>query len=94
MNPNAEPVWHLFVLRLADREALQKRLKDEGIATGIHYPVPLHVQPAYQNRQIPLGSLPVTEAAASEVVSLPMYPELSETQLQRIVSAMTMATFA
>ena len=91
VNPNAEPVWHLFVLRLADRETLQKRLKDEGIATGIHYPVPLHVQPAYQDRQIPLGSLPVTETAANQVVSLPMYPELSEAQLELIVSAMTRA---
>jgi dTDP-4-amino-4,6-dideoxygalactose transaminase len=91
VNPNAEPVWHLFVVRVSERESLQKRLKDEGIATGIHYPVPLHVQPAYQNRQIPLGSLPVTEAAANQVVSLPMYPELSEAQLELIVNAMTMA---
>jgi len=91
VNPNAEPVWHLFVVRVSERESLQKRLKDEGIATGIHYPVPLHVQPAYQNRQIPLGSLPVTEATANQVVSLPMYPELSEAQLELIVNAMTMA---
>ena len=91
VNPNAEPVWHLFVVRVAEREALQKKLKDEGIATGIHYPVPLHVQPAYQHREIPLGSLPVTEAAASQVVSLPMYPELTEAQRESIVNAMTMA---
>lgn len=91
VHPNAEPVWHLFVVRLADREALQKKLKDEGIATGIHYPVPLHIQPAYQERQIPLGSLPVTERVASQVVSLPMYPELSQAQLESIVNAMTMA---
>jgi dTDP-4-amino-4,6-dideoxygalactose transaminase len=91
VNPNAEPVWHLFVVRVQDREALQQRLKDAGIATGVHYPVPLHVQPAYESRQIPLGSLPVTEAAASEVVSLPMYPELSQEQLESIVNAMTMA---
>jgi len=88
---NAEPVWHLFVVRVSEREALQKRLKDEGISTGIHYPVPLHVQPAYQNRQIALGSLPVTETTAQQVVSLPMYPELSEAQLELIVNAMTMA---
>ena len=88
---NAEPVWHLFVVRVPEREALQKRLKDEGISTGIHYPVPLHVQPAYQNRQIALGSLPVTETTAQHVVSLPMYPELSEGHLELIVNAMTMA---
>jgi dTDP-4-amino-4,6-dideoxygalactose transaminase len=91
VNPNAEPVWHLFVVRLADREALQKKLKEEGIATGIHYPVPLHVQPAYENRRIPLGSLPVTERVANQVVSLPMYPELSQEQLESIVNAMTTA---
>ncbi|HEV8188188.1 MAG TPA: DegT/DnrJ/EryC1/StrS family aminotransferase [Pyrinomonadaceae bacterium] len=91
VNPNAEPVWHLFVVRVAEREALQKKLKDEGVATGIHYPVPLHLQPAYQHRQIPLGSLPVTEAAANQVVSLPMYAELTGSQLELIVNAMTMA---
>ena len=91
VNPNAEPVWHLFVVRVQDREALQQRLKAAGIATGVHYPVPLHVQPAYESRQIPLGSLPVTETAAREVVSLPMYPELSQEQLESIVNAMTMA---
>ncbi len=90
VNPNAEPVWHLFVLRLADREALQKRLKDEGIATGIHYPVPLHLQPAYQERQIALGSLPVTETAANQVVSLPMYPELTAVELESIVNAISL----
>jgi dTDP-4-amino-4,6-dideoxygalactose transaminase len=91
VDPRAEPVWHLFVVRVAERESLQKRLKDEGIATGVHYPVPLHVQPAYHHRQISLGSLPVTEAAASQVVSLPMYPELSQAQLELIVNAMTPA---
>lgn len=90
VHPNAEPVWHLFVVRLADREALQKKLKDEGIATGIHYPVPLHIQPAYQERQIPLGSLPVTERVASQVVSLPMYPELSQAQLESVVNAISL----
>ena len=91
VNPNAEPVWHLFVVRVQDREALQERLKAAGVSTGVHYPIPLHVQPAYESRQIPLGSLPITEAAASEVVSLPMYPELSQEQLESIVNAMTMA---
>jgi len=91
VNPNAEPVWHLFVVRVQDREALQERLKAAGVSTGVHYPIPLHVQPAYESRQIPLGSLPITEAAASEVVSLPMYPELCQEQLESIVNAMTMA---
>jgi dTDP-4-amino-4,6-dideoxygalactose transaminase len=90
VHPHAEPVWHLFVVRLADREALQKKLKDEGIATGIHYPVPLHIQPAYQERQIPLGSLPVTERVANQVVSLPMYPELTAVELESVVNAISL----
>jgi dTDP-4-amino-4,6-dideoxygalactose transaminase len=88
---NAETVWHLFVVRVEDRELFQQRLKQEGIATGIHYPVPLHLQPAYQHRQIALGTLPATEAAALEVVSLPMYPELTTAQLERVMNAITMA---
>jgi dTDP-4-amino-4,6-dideoxygalactose transaminase len=84
------PVWHLFVVRVADREVFQQKLKDEGIATGVHYPVPLHLQPACQYLEIPLGSLPVTEEVSGEVVSLPMYPELTSAQLETIVNAITM----
>ena len=57
VHENAEPVWHLFVVRVAEREALQSLLKEEGIATGIHYPVPLHDQPAYEASQIVSYSL-------------------------------------
>ena len=91
VNANAEPVWHLFVIRVAEREALQQRLKNEGIATGIHYPVPLHVQPAYEHRQIPVGTLPVTERVASQVVSLPMYAELTQEQLEAVCNAVSAA---
>lgn len=83
----AEPVWHLFVVRVPERERLQQVLKAEGIATGIHYPVPLHLQPACEYLGIAPGSLPVTEKAAAEVVSLPMYPELTSSQLERIANA-------
>jgi len=87
IHPDAVPVWHLFVVRVADRETFQNRLKHEGIATGIHYPVPLHLQPAYEQANIPQGTLPVTEKVAAEVVSLPMYPELTSEQLETIVNA-------
>jgi dTDP-4-amino-4,6-dideoxygalactose transaminase len=87
---NALPVWHLFVVRVADRESFQRKLKDEGIATGVHYPVPLHLQPACQYLRIPTGSLPVTEEVSGEVVSLPMYPELTSAQLEAVVNAITM----
>src|SRR5438105_717660 len=91
VHEHAEPVWHLFVVRVPDREALQALLKNEGIATGVHYPVPLHLQPAYEHSNIPPVALPVTEKVSAEVVSLPMYPELSPVQLEAIVSAISMA---
>ena len=90
VHENAEPVWHLFVIRLGERERLQSLLKEEGIATGIHYPVPLHHQPAYEDRRASY-SLPATERAAQEVLSLPMYPELSQEQIDAICSAVTAA---
>jgi dTDP-4-amino-4,6-dideoxygalactose transaminase len=90
VHENAETVWHLFVVRTGERERLQSLLKEEGIATGIHYPVPLHEQPAYEDRRASY-SLPVTERAAREVLSLPMYPELSQEQIEAICSAVTAA---
>jgi dTDP-4-amino-4,6-dideoxygalactose transaminase len=89
VHPDATPVWHLFVLRVSEREAFQQQLKSDGIATGIHYPVPLHLQPAYEHAQISRETLPITERVASEVVSLPMYPELTSEQLEAIVNAVT-----
>jgi dTDP-4-amino-4,6-dideoxygalactose transaminase len=83
----AEPVWHLFVVRSSDREALQQKLKAHGIATGIHYPMPLHLQPACDYLSIPQGTLPVTESVAAECLSLPMYPELTSRQLEQIANA-------
>jgi dTDP-4-amino-4,6-dideoxygalactose transaminase len=91
IHEDAETVWHLFVVRVSEREAFQQKLKEEGIATGIHYPAPLHLQPAYEHYQIPSGSLPITEKVAKEVVSLPMYPELAAAELECVVNAITMA---
>ena len=90
VHENAEPVWHLFVIRLAERERLASLLKEEGIATGIHYPVPLHQQPAYEDRAASY-SLPATERAAQEVLSLPMYPELSQEQIEHICNSVSSA---
>lgn len=88
-HPDASHVWHLFVLRVPDREAFQRRLKSEGIATGIHYPIPLHLQPAYEGANISRETLPISEKVAAEVVSLPMYPELSPEQLETILDVVT-----
>jgi dTDP-4-amino-4,6-dideoxygalactose transaminase len=86
VHPDAKPVWHLFVLRVEQREALQEKLARAGIATGVHYPVPLHRQPAFRHLGSRLPSLPATERAAAQVVSLPMYPELTVEQIDHICS--------
>lgn len=92
VHPKAESVWHLFVVRVAEREHLQARLKEQGIATGVHYPLPLHQQPAYQYLGISVGELPVTEKVASEIVSLPMYAELTEEQVETVSKAVATLT--
>ncbi|HSB27987.1 MAG TPA: DegT/DnrJ/EryC1/StrS family aminotransferase [Pyrinomonadaceae bacterium] len=86
---DAEPVWHLFVVRTKEREEIQRRLAAEGISTGIHYPTPLHLQPAYSYLAVPPGTLPVTEQIAAEILSLPMYPELGPDQLEAVVKTLT-----
>jgi dTDP-4-amino-4,6-dideoxygalactose transaminase len=78
-------VYHLYVIRVHNREGVQKHLAKSGIGTGIHYPVPLHLQEAYRHLQYPTGSFPVCEKVASEILSLPMYPQLRADQSQRVV---------
>jgi dTDP-4-amino-4,6-dideoxygalactose transaminase len=84
VDQNAESVWHLFVVRVSERDDVWKQLNERGIGAGIHYPVPLHRQPAYTHLEMAAGTLPVTERAASSVVSLPMYPELSVEQIATV----------
>ncbi|HYD70500.1 DegT/DnrJ/EryC1/StrS family aminotransferase [Azospirillum sp.] len=88
VRPEAEPVWHLFVIRVKDRTAVESTLKAAGISTGVHYPIPLHRQPAYAHLGMAEGSLPVTEAAAAEILSLPMFPELAEAQIKVVAAAL------
>jgi len=83
--PEAEPVWHLFVPRYAQRDVLREGLKAQGIATGVHYPLPLHLQPAYDHLGLRPGTLPITERAATEVMSLPIYPEMTDAQGEHVV---------
>lgn len=87
--PESEPVWHLFAIRAADRDRLAAELRAEGIETGVHFPVPLHRQPAYEHLAMGPGSLPVTERAASQVLSLPMYPHLTDQQIDAVVAAIS-----
>jgi dTDP-4-amino-4,6-dideoxygalactose transaminase len=82
----ARSVYHLYVIRVADRAGLQKHLAEDKIDTGIHYPVPLHLQKAYASFGYKEGDFPVTEKVASEIVSLPMYPSLKESEISQIVN--------
>jgi dTDP-4-amino-4,6-dideoxygalactose transaminase len=84
-------VHHLYVIRVHNRDAVQKHLAKSGIGTGIHYPVPLHLQEAYRHLQYPAGSFPVCERVASEILSLPMYPQLRADQIRSVVGEV--ATF-
>jgi dTDP-4-amino-4,6-dideoxygalactose transaminase len=73
-------VFHLYVIRVRDRKALQAHLADAGIGTGIHYPIPLHLQNAYKHLGFKKGDFPVTERVASEILSLPIFPQLQDDQ--------------
>jgi dTDP-4-amino-4,6-dideoxygalactose transaminase len=77
-------VYHLYVVRTADRDGLAKHLKEAGIGTGIHYPVPLHLQNAYKEMNYRGTDLPVATRVAGEILSLPMYPQLSTEQQARV----------
>jgi dTDP-4-amino-4,6-dideoxygalactose transaminase len=81
----AESAWHLYVVRHAKRDELKKYLDDNGVGCAVHYPVPLHLQKAYAHLGHKPGDFPVTEKAARECLSLPIYPELTEAQIARVV---------
>ena len=82
----AQAVYHLYVIRVRDREDLQKHLAEAKIGTGIHYPVPLHLQKAYAGLEYGRGDFPVAEKVAAEIVSLPMFPHLRAEQQRRVVN--------
>ena len=87
--PAGEHNFHLFVVRSKKRDQLRSFLRDRGIDTGIHYPVPIHLTAAYQNLGYPSqGSFPVAEKLAGEILSLPMYAELSDEQIEHLLSAL------
>jgi dTDP-4-amino-4,6-dideoxygalactose transaminase len=86
--PYARHVYHIYAIRSADREGLRHSLHDRGIQTGIHYPIPVHLQKAYADPHSSPGSFPHAEAAAREILSLPMFPELTEEQVVAVVRAL------
>lgn len=79
-------VYHLYVVQVADRAQLQKRLDDAGVSTGIHYPIALHLTKAYEGLGFHVDDFPVAEKAASQVLSLPLFPELTVRQQERVVA--------
>ena len=86
-----EPAWsrsvyHLFVVRVKNREELMKHFASVGIGTGIHYPIPLHLQNAYTALGYKRGDFPIAEQAGAEVLSLPIYPQIGGNQQMRVVS--------
>ena len=83
----ARHVFHVYAVRTGDRQSLQRTLHANGVATGIHYPIPVHLQPAYSDLGYKAGQFPEAERAADEVLSLPMYPELSRTKLEMVAAA-------
>lgn len=83
--PWSKAVYHLYVVRVQNRDEMMKQLGAIGIGTGIHYPIPLHLQVAYKGLGYKEGDFPVTEKIAKEIVSLPMFPQLREEQQERVV---------
>lgn len=86
--PGAKSVYHLYVVQVDDRDTVRKKLAEAGIDSGIHYPVPLHLQPAYRHLQIKRGSFPVTEKAADRLISLPMFAEMTEAMLEYVADTL------
>jgi dTDP-3-amino-3,4,6-trideoxy-alpha-D-glucose transaminase len=88
----ADHVHHLFVVRCEQRDALRQHLAERGVATGVHYPVPIHRTAAYADLGLGQGSLPVSESLAERICSLPMFPGMSATELQQVAKAVASFT--
>lgn len=85
---DADHVYHLFVIRVPERDRVQAALAEAGVQAGIHYPTPIHLQPAYQALNKPRGSYPVAEEVAGEILSLPMFPLINRTQIEYVVETL------
>ncbi len=87
-SPDCFHVYHQFTIRVPDRDSVQRRLGELGIRTTVYYPIPLHLQPMYRDLGYRLGDFPEAERAAREVLSLPIYPELTDAQVDEVVEAL------
>jgi dTDP-4-amino-4,6-dideoxygalactose transaminase len=91
VGPNRDSVHHLFVVELDDRDRVADLLRARGIQTGLHYPVPVHLQPAYHSLGLGPGSFPVAERLARRCLSLPMFPEMTEEQIDVVCEGLLAA---
>jgi dTDP-4-amino-4,6-dideoxygalactose transaminase len=89
--PGNEDVWHLYVIRVSDRDRVLARLNRSGVGAGIHYPSPIHLTPAYAHLRHSVGSFPVAERAASEILSLPLFPHLTFEQQEHVAATLSSA---
>lgn len=89
--PENDDVWHLYVVRIPQRDEILMHLNANGIGAGIHYPVPVHLTPAYSHLALKPGAYPVAEAAAGSILSLPIFPHITEEQQRRVVAALISA---
>lgn len=91
VRPENEPVWHLYVVRVPQRDLVLERLTAAGIGAGVHYPVPIHLQGAFRDRGHGVGDFPVTERAAAEILSLPLFPEITLAQQEQVAAELARA---
>jgi dTDP-4-amino-4,6-dideoxygalactose transaminase len=89
--PDVEAVYHLYVVQVDDRDGVRAKLGDAGVDTGIHYPVPIHLQPAYAHLGYKQGAFPVAERLAGRILSLPMFPEITPEQIEYVVEQLAKA---
>ena len=85
--PDCVPVWHIYGIRCAERDALEKHLNEKGIGTNKHYPIPMHLQECYKDLNIPKGALPIAEEISSTELSIPMYYGMTDEEIQYIIDA-------
>jgi dTDP-4-amino-4,6-dideoxygalactose transaminase len=84
----ANPVWHLYVVQSTERPRVQEALEAANISYGIHYPIPVHLQEAYRELGHREGSFPVSEMLAQRILSLPMFPEITEGEVERVAAVL------
>lgn len=86
VNPDCVPVWHIYGIRCAERNSLEKHLNDRGVGTNKHYPIPMHLQECYKELNIPLGSLPIAEEISSTELSIPMFYGMTEEAIRYVIN--------